>query len=59
MREQAADPKLIRLVRELDQERTRRIKVGRKAATLLTALARMRAQKTKDAKPKPEPRPAG
>jgi hypothetical protein len=33
------DPRLIKLVRELDEERTRRIKAERKAATLVAQFA--------------------
>jgi hypothetical protein len=53
------DPHVIKLVRELDAERTRRIKAERLAGTLRTTLARMQKQRTADAaKRLPEQRPA-
>ncbi len=53
-----ADPHLLKLVRELDAERTRRVKAERKAATLQAQFAKLRAQRiTADAKPKALQRP--
>jgi hypothetical protein len=44
------DPRLVRLVRALDEERTQRIKFERLAGTLRTTIERMQRQRTADAK---------
>jgi hypothetical protein len=49
------DPRVVRLVQQLDEERTRRIKAERKAATLVAQFAALKAKRAA-AKPKPEQR---
>ena len=51
------DPRLIKLVRELDAERTARKLAEKQATALRGVLKRMKAQRTQDAQPQHEQRP--
>ena len=57
---QEADPRLIKLVRELDEERQRRVAAEKRATGLQSVLTRLQRerQRTADAKPQPEHRPS-
>jgi hypothetical protein len=46
-----ADARVVKLVRELDQERQRRVKAEQQARGLHAAFAKLKAQRTADAKP--------
>jgi hypothetical protein len=50
MPEAAADPRIIRLVQQVDQERRARIAAERKASALRAVIAKMQKQRTTDAK---------
>jgi hypothetical protein len=51
------DPRLIKLVRDLSEERERRVKAERDAGQLRARLRKLRAQYIGDAKPQHEDRP--
>jgi hypothetical protein len=51
------DPRVVRLVKELDQERTRRIKAERLATSLQARFAWLKAQRVAADAKEPEHRP--
>ena len=55
---QEADPRLIRLVQQLDEERRKREAAELEARGLRGVITRLQRQRTADAKPKPEQRAA-
>jgi hypothetical protein len=53
---QEADPRVIKLVQQLDQERSARKRAERRATALRSVLTRLKAKRTADAKPQREQR---
>ena len=51
------DPQVMRLVRQLDEERRARITAERQATALRATLARLKTQRTRDSKPPSEAPP--
>jgi hypothetical protein len=53
---QEADPRLLKAIRDLDDERTRRIAAEKRATGLQSVITRLQRQRTTDAKPERDQR---